>query len=384
MKRHLQALLFALCVPTLSLMAQAQQPSILGKTNIHALLEAAPSVPRNTAEAAVRWKQSDAIYQPFQQKVEAAHKQLQEAMAAHTQRGPDAATMEKQAQAMSNSNPIVSGMGGVDKIQQMTPGQRGAAARQSAANYQQSFITGNGRNSPAMQAMMQKMMTDPAYRARFMQMSEAEKEAEMRKNMGPVAPQSLEEHQKGQQELKVADEIRNSQAIQQDLQQMTQRIQSIETEFAKKDQAISDAPGNHAQIGREIGAKIAKVPVVELGEYGRDKDPAQMQALYREQATRDRERAARELTERVALYEQKKSQYKEVVSAYQVWLKQNQGRINTSMNDVLKGTNTELAVAGFEQGLIGLAENLAKYSKHATQDAAGYEQNYQEKITAGH
>jgi hypothetical protein len=292
--------------------------------------------------------------------------------------------MEKQAKAMSNSNPIVSGMGGVDKIQQMTPEQREAAARQSAANYQQSLVTGNGRNSPAMQAMMQKVMTDPAYRARFMQMSEAEKEAELRKNMGPVAPQSVEDHQKGQQELKAADEIRNSQAIQQDLQKMTQRIQSIETEFAKKDQAISDAPGNHAQIGRDIGAKIAKVPVVELGEYGHDKDPAQMQALYREQATRDRERAAAELTQRAALYEQKKSQYKEVVSAYQEWLKQNQGRINPSMNDLLKGTNTELAVAGFEQGLIGLAEDLAKYSKHATQDAAGYEQNYQEKISAGH
>ncbi|MBS1850662.1 MAG: hypothetical protein JST79_07095 [Acidobacteria bacterium] len=382
MKRHLQALILTLCMPTLSLMGQ--QPTILGKTNIHALLEAAPGVPRSTAEAADRWKQSDAIYQPFQQKVEAAHKQLQESMAARAHQAPDAATMEKQAKAMSNANPIVSGMGGVDKIQQMTPEQREAAARQSAANYQQSLVTGNGRNSPAMQAMMQKMMTDPAYRARFMQMSEAEKEAELRKNMGPVAPQSVEDHQKGQQELKAADEIRNSQAIQQDLQKMTQRIQSIETEFAKKDQAISDAPGNHAQIGRDIGAKIAKVPVVELGEYGHDKDPAQMQALYREQATRDRERAAAELTQRAALYEQKKSQYKEVVSAYQEWLKQNQARINPSMNDLLKGTNTELAVAGFEQGLIGLAEDLAKYSKHATQDAAGYEQNYQEKIPAGH
>jgi hypothetical protein len=121
--------------------------------------------------------------------------------------------------------------------------------------------------------------------------------------------------------------------------------------------------------------------VVELGEYGHDRDPEKVMPLLREQATRDRDRAAWELQQRTALHAQRKAQYKELATAYAVWLQQNLGRINTSMADPLHNTNTELAVVGYEDGLIGLSETLAKYSEETTKDAARYEKAYQDKMS---
>ena len=167
-----------------------------------------------------------------------------------------------------------------------------------------------------------------------------------------------------------------------EIQQMVQHLGQIEVEWMRKDQAISNTPGNHKQIMEEIGAKMAKVPVIELGEYGHDKDPVQVQALELERAKRDRERATQELPERLKLYQQRKAQYQELVNNYQAWLKQNQGRINTTSIDAFHNVNTELSIAGYEDALIGLSENLAKYSKKIAGDTAGYEMAYREKASS--
>ena len=82
------------------------------------------------------------------------------------------------------------------------------------------------------------------------------------------------------------------------------------------------------------------------------------------------------------MYQQRKAQYQELVANYQTWLKQNQGRINTSPGDALHPVNSELAVAGYEDALIGLSENLAKYSQKTTSEAAGYEITLRDKTSS--
>jgi hypothetical protein len=197
-------------------------------------------------------------------------------------------------------------MGGMDKMQQMTPPQREAAARQSVANYQQNLVTGNGRNSPEMQAMMQKVMSDPAYRARLMQMSPQEQEAEVRRNMGVIALQTAEQYQKAQQQVLAGNETATAMAVRNEISQMQQRFAAIDADFARRDLAITNSPGNHQEIADQMGTKMANVPIVALGEYGHDRDPEQMIRLTREQAARDRERAGIELLERTTLYQQGK------------------------------------------------------------------------------
>jgi len=372
--------------------ALGQQPAtVVGKTDLTGLLEAAPGIPGSVEAATAKAygpnaapyaaKQLDAAYDSFFKRTATARESLKSAVAAHAKSTQDAAAVQKQAMAQANSNPLISGMGGLEKIQQMSPEQRQAAARQSAAVWQQSLVTGNGRNSPEMQAMMQRVMSDPNYRAKLNNMSEAEQRAEIQRNMGAVAPTTAEQHQKAQASLQAGNEIAQANALRAEIQQMMQHLGQIEVEWMRKDRAISNTSGNHSQIMTEIGEKEAKVPIVELGEYGHDKDPVQMQALELERAKRDRDRAAQELPERIKLYQDRKAQYEQLVNGYQAWLKQNQSRINTTPIEAFHNVNTEVSVAGYEDALIGLSENLANYSKKIVDETARYEMGYREKAS---
>lgn len=372
--------------------AQSSPSSILGKTDIQALLEAVPGVPNSTSEAATRAYGADIrmydvpvklddTYQPFFQQAASAHARMKDAMNARAKNAPDQATVMKQAKDQANASPIVAGMGGLDNVARMTPEQRQQAARQSAAAFQQNLITGGGRNSPGMQAMMQKVMSDPEYRTRFQKMSEPEKEAEMRKFMGNAPVASATPPDQPSRKSQAGSDVATAMAIRSDLQKMAAKLGEIDVELRRKDAAISSSKGSHQDIANEINAKIEKVPVVELGEYGHDRDPEKVTALLKEQATRDRDRATLELLQRSAIYNQRKTQYKELATEYQTWLKQNLARINTSLATPLSNTNTELDVASYEDGLIAMSENLAKYSLDTTKDAARYEKQYQDKLS---
>jgi len=169
-------------------------------------------------------------------------------------------------------------------------------------------------------------------------------------------------------------------AGQNELGNIMQRMRAGDAEFANKDKAILAAPGGHDQIAKEIGARIQKLPVVGTGEAGDIVDPIKLQALQREQATRDRTRAAWELQQRAALYAQRKAQYKDVAANYTAWLKKNLGPVNSQTAQALDDATVEMAVQCEEQ-LIGLSEDLATYTADATRYAAQHEWAYQKKMS---
>ena len=61
-------------------------------------------------------------------------------------------------------------------------------------------------------------------------------------------------------------------------------------------------------------------------------------------------------------------------------MKENQEKINapTAPADLLRGANTEIAVAEYEMSFIDAAYDLAKYSEAMNKEAAGYDGMYQE------
>jgi hypothetical protein len=292
--------------------------------------------------------------------------------------------LAQRTKAQADASPIVNRMGGTDKIGEMSEAEAQQAAIQAAGDYQQS-LSGAPGTAPAgggMQAIMQRMMNDPAYQERFEKMTKQEQEAEMRKYMGnehapapPTGETAAERRAK-----RATDETAAVIARQKQLADIKQRIYGIDPVFDKKDRAILATPGGYDQIAKEISARIEKLPVVATGEAGDMVDPVKVQALQREQATRERTRATWELQQRAALYGQRKARYKEAAAAYTAWLKQNLGPLSSQTAQVLDDATVEMAV-GVEEDLIAVSENLARYAAEATRYAAQYERSYQARMS---
>jgi hypothetical protein len=383
-------MLAAFALTALVVLALGDEPeAVLGKINFAGLFDAAPVLPTSTADAAKRVLGADieadlvsrdfsAFYAQYEKKIAAAHEVLQPAV---DSRPANQEARTRQAVAGANSSAIIARMGGAEKMSQMSEEEQQQAAAQAMGSYQQSMSGAPpGASSGGMQAMMQRMMNDPEYQARFEKMSKKEQEAEMQKYMGnanaPAPPKgetaAERRAEQGQHDAGAAV------ARQNEVSAIYQRIREIEAEFPKKDAAISTAAGNHDQIGRELNAKIEKVPMVETG-VGATHDPAKVKQLMRERAALDRARAAAELQQRTALYSERRTKYKELAASYAAWLKQGAGP-NSNITTSLMNNSAADTALHCEEELIGLAENLRKYHEQTTRDAAMYEQQYQKNL----
>ena len=383
--------LFTFAMLAATVMAEEQSREVLGKIDHQALLEAAPGIPATAAEAGRRTYGTeinanadtaalDSFYARFYKLVAAARDVIKHAVEA---RSANQEALAQRSRAQADASPIVSRMGGTDKIAEMSDEEVQQAAIQAAGSYQQSMAGAPG-NAPSggMQAMMQRMMNDPAYQERFEKMSKQEQEAEMRKYMGnehapapPTGETAAERRAK-----RATDETTAVVARQKELSEIQRQLNGIDAAFEKKDQAILAAPGGYDQIAKEIAARVEKLPVVASGEAGDIVDPVKLQALLWEQSTRERTRATWELQQRAALYNQRKARYKAVAAAYTAWLKRNLGTLSSETAQVLDDATVEMAVS-VEEDLIGLSENLAKYTAKATEHAAQYEQSYQKRMS---
>lgn len=371
--------------------AEPQSRAVLGKIDHAALLEAVPSIPATSAEAGKRAygldikaqdesKELESFYAPFKKRVAEARDVIKAALANRQRKQEE---VGQRALAQAEASPIVSRMGGTEKIAAMSEEEQKRAAAKAMGSYQQSLsgAPGNTPSGGGMQAMMERMMNDPAYQERFEKMSKKEQEAELQKYMGnahvpaPTGPTAAE-----RQAEQATKETAAVVAGQNELGDIMHRMRAGEAEFAKKDKAILAAPGGHDQITKEIGARIQKLPVIGHGEAGDIVDPVKLQALERERVTRSRTRATWELQQRAELYAQRKAQYKEAAATYSAWLKKNLGPVSSQTAQLLDDATAEIALQ-CEEELIGSSEELARYTAEATRYAAQHEWLYQKKMS---
>ena len=375
-------------------LAQTSTRAVLGKIDFIVLYDAAPGVPASAAEAGKRAYgadinnsqnqqiELDAFYAPFNQRVAAARDVIKDAVA---NRGRNQEALGQRGIAQANASPLVSRMGGVDKMSKMSEEELKQAAAQAVGSYTQS-LSGAPTNAPGggMQALTQRLMSDPAYQARFEKMSKKEQEAELQKYMGnaQAPPPPVGETAAERQAKKGVAETKAAVAKHEELAALMQRVGEIDVEFNKKDKALLATPGGYDAIGKDIRDRIAKLPIIGSSDaFGPYSDPAKVQALQRELVTRERDRATWELQQRTVLYAQRKAKYKEVATAYGTWLKQNMGTVNSNQTaQLLDDASMETAVR-CEEELIKAAETLGKYSADITSLAAVYESSYQKTMS---
>lgn len=374
-------------------MMTAQQ-CILGTTNINAFIKEVPSLPKTTGAAAERayganpLQQNaaalDAFYQPFEDKVNNRIAEYKRYAQQQMATGGTEAEYQQQAGLMADKSPIIANMGGYEKVSQMNKAEAKKAAEQAASQYAANPFSTNGIQSAGMNALYQKIIGDPAYAKKFEKMSDAEKEAELRKYMAndqPVvkSPAEIQQQQRASEQQQFqADRIRNAQEIQLKIVEWQQEMSGVAMDYAQQSQEIEQQGRSHEVISKEYGKKHEAIPMVSLGEYGSDHDPEQVRKIKLEEAKLHRERAQEELVKYNAAISSISNRYQSIVSEYLAYLNQNKSKIygGTSAKDMMEATNTEQPLLGFEMSLIGTALQLNDYSKEITQKTAQWEANY--------
>lgn len=370
--------------------SSAQHP-LLGATDLLLPIDEIPGLPNQLAAAADRAYGSDLInvdpgtldrfYQPYVQKAADRIKDYQDytrqKMEAANGAGQDAYL--EQSIRNANANPIIANMGGYEAISNMSEEERKAAALQAAGRYAANPTNGQSGQSAGMTALYQRVVSDPVYAQKFQNMSDAEKEAELRKYMAndqaPARPQAqIDEAQN------LADRIRNTQAVQLKIAALQQQLSQVMQEFSLAVTRIEQRGRNHDALSEEMDIRYNAIPMVVLGEYGRDHDPEQVQALRLEMAVLHCDRAKEELTAFGNAWNNLRAGYREVAAEYQDFITENQAMIygGVSPEDMLNGVNTEFPLLQFEASMIGLVTDLCQQAKELIIKTAIWEKAYQE------
>ena len=334
----------------------------------------------------------DAKFDPYIKKIESQQKQLTEMIAKNSKlqqvyqkEGEEG--LKKRSIAESDKSVIVQQMGGTEKLMNMSEAERKAAAYKMASDVKSNPGMLSGNNNPGMNAMMQKMMTDKEYAKRFNKLSDAEKEAEVKKFMTETSQQdeNFDLNKSSQQHDQLLGE-RNNTKYTQDITLLNLRVQkrlSAATElYSKNISAINDwvsTVGNN--IDKWYSAKYAAIPIVELGEYGHDKDPGQVQAL--------------EITVAYLKYQMLHGPEMKLRSdnwnLYKTNCKYAIGELNDFIanykwgahsTDNVFGPDADQEVASGIGGAYGMMNQLAEESKNFSSTAKGYQKQFKTITTS--
>jgi len=334
----------------------------------------------------------DAKFDPYIKKIESQQKELTEMIAKNSKlqqvyqkEGEEG--LKKRSIAESDKSVIVQQMGGTEKLMNMSEAERKAAAYKMASDVKSNPGMLSGNNNPGMNAMMQKMMSDKEYAKRFNKMSDAEKEAEVKKFMTENSQQdeNFDLNKSSQQHDQLMGE-RNNTKYTQDITLLNLRVQkrlSAATElYSKNISAINDwvsTVGNN--IDKWYSTKYAAIPIVELGEYGHDKDPGQVQAL--------------EITVAYLKYQMLQGPEMKLRSdnwhLYKTNCKYAIGELNDFIanykwgahsTDNVFGPDADQEVASGIGGAYGMMNQLAEESKNFSSTAKGYQKQFETITTS--
>ena len=198
--------------------------------------------------------------------------------------------------------------------------------RQNPMGYNSAAVQPVNNNvSPAQKAAMetatremaQKMLSDPAFAQKFAQMSEAEQQAYIAQQLSKngIKPAA------GTPNSKVAAPA----GIDIDWMGMTTSLMQAMT-----DMSMTEAQGavqeryaqKHEAIQKWADAEIKKLPLITMGEYGRDHDPAKVKAIQLEARNKHAEVANSMLKEMLPLLVQFRKTFSDKISALNAAFKQ--------------------------------------------------------------
>lgn len=290
------------------------------------------------------------------------------------------AGLEKKAAAEAGKNPIVKQMGGAEKLMNMTDAERKAAAEKMKADIKQNpgMLYSSGAD-PGMRDIQQKVMSDPEYANRFSKMSEAEKQTEIRKYMTlkPQVGDPNAVYTNNPQSKKTTTDLERSREV----NELLARAQKLVEQTSATNSRMTTISNNTIEelrlaLASWEGNTMKTIPIVELGEYGHDRDPELVQAMEitRKYASYYIENL--EITFRTICWKQYKNGLQSAMmeinnyAANYIW---EQGKDIQLFN----GTYKDPKIAGAVLGYYDLARDLAKLSGGITSSAASAQKRFE-------
>jgi len=214
----------------------------------------------------------------------------------------------------------------------------------------------------ATSELTQKMLSDPAFAQKFMQMSEQEQHAYMAKLLA----------EKGIKPVSGTPNVNTSPVAGTDIEWGTfcsdYTMAAMDMSRYETHAALQQKyEVKHDEVREWAGAEIKKLPLIEMGEYGRDHDPEQVKAINKQALVKHRDVAEQMLKEAAPMF----AQFRQAA----------QQRI-TPLNDALKGVNygatydfgvNYTAVLGAQSMMFGDLDALLKTEVDTINECARWE-----------
>lgn len=366
---------------------QQSSKSVLGKVDFHSLLNTIPVLQANT-EAAYGYACNKTIYCEGESQLEKQYeayneikefytKQLQANYAPQVQEFNDTYS-DNGYEKLANENDMIKGMGGMDKVMQMTDEEREIAAKKAMASKFSSSKT-----SSFTEAEIQRMMNDPEYAkqmtAKYNTLTKQEKTAIVNKKIAAGDFDTSKEAQ--EQRLKDKESKDKAKTINDFMLKTTSRLKEAMETCNLKLSSIKNSPGSHEELDNNYKQLYEKIPLRSDVVQGKYKDPKILKKLNVEYALKHKERATFELSEIQIEHAKLKAVILEVISNYDSFLKTNGTQVNGKIVNLFNGTNTELPLMKVEQNIISSIDILADISKKEDELASKQEQHYQLTIS---
>lgn len=234
-----------------------------------------PIISLPAAKKAMIAKPGEDLFALYIKKVEAYQEQLKEEI---QKNAPSFTTMPNSYKAKQDlqNNPLIQQMGGLEKLQNMSPEERQALAKQMAEKMKQNPSAYNGQESDPKKAFTQKMLKDATYAARFNHMTVPQQQEEyelFKKENGFTDNAPPKTGSAGNAALTITIDQKIT-GIFNHRQELSNTVAPLQTSTEEHFAAL------YKNLDQQLDAQVKALPVVDHGEAGKGKDTRPLDIAY--------------------------------------------------------------------------------------------------------
>lgn len=304
------------------------------------------------------------IFSRYIKKVEQYQEQLKEEMQKNAPTFTSMPNSYKAKQDLQN-NPLIQQMGGLEKLQNMSPAERQALAKQMAEKMKQN----NGQESDPRKAFTQKMMKDPNYTARFngMTVPQQQEEYEMFKKENGFVDNAPPANRQENAMLTITIDQKIT-GIFNHRQEMGAILSPLQT---KTEAYFSDV---YKKLDEQLDARVKALPVTDHGEAGKGKDTRPLDIAYNIVLYPVK---AQEAMANKNIWASQLSALKVTIAEYDEFLGTYWGKDKSTDQLMLQRNQTPTAILA---GICNDVIQLTKLAKFFTNMNASAQRSYDEKV----